>query len=393
VVLSVVLALSGLGTGASAALAGSAAGGCEGGFEAPAVARAWDPGPAGEDGRGRRSRRADAAARDVSHRDSGAGNDGPSATGENGTGFFGAPDAPVVTALAEQPIAAIEKGRGGRTLAFKITLADGTAGYFKPEQSFSGAHWYAEIAAYHLDRALGLGRVPPVVGRRMPWGRLHANSVGDERVDEVTVEAEGTVRGAFIWWVPEGLERIRPGRRWERWIRLDGYLGITPYQRPARFRRAVAARRDGDDPLPERDAPEAGDHPEIPGRAAELSDLIVFDYLTHNVDRWGGNFTNVRTRGDDGPIVFFDNGAAFYWNPRIPLMDARLEYLQRFRRETIDAVRGLEREDLEDRLARDPLAPVLDDHLIDGVFERRAHLLEHVDETVARFGPQRVYFD
>jgi len=393
--MSAFLAVGGLGLGASAAVAGNVARGCTARPDGASVARAWAPTPTPPGSRDDLRRPVlstpGRSLRAASWEEGG----GRVPRGRRGdeVGFFGVPDGPVLASLAEAPIRAVEKGRGGRTLAFKITLEDGTQGYYKPEQSFSGAHWYAEIAAFHLDRALGLGRVPPVVGRRLPWGRLHANAVDDERVDEVTVEDGVTVRGALIWWVPEGLERIRPGRDWERWVRLDPYLGITPYQRPARFRRAVTARRDGEGPLPDRDAPLAAAEPSTAGRDAELSDLIVFDYLTHNVDRWGGNFTNVRTRGDDGPLVFFDNGAAFYRNPRIPLMDARLAYLQRFRRETVEAVRRLDREDLEERLAQDPLAPILDDDLIDGIFTRRAHFLEHVAETVARFGPARVFLD
>ena len=46
-------------------------------------------------------------------------------------------------------------------------------------------------------------------------------------------------------------------------------------------------------------------------RGAELSDLVLFDYLIHNIDRWGGGFTNVRTRGEGGPLVFLDNAGGF----------------------------------------------------------------------------------
>merc|ERR1711916_330664 len=75
--------------------------------------------------------------------------------------FLGTPDQWMRERLLQRDITAIKKGSGGRSLAFKLTFADGTQGYYKPAQSFSGANWYAEVAAYQLDRALGLGRVPP----------------------------------------------------------------------------------------------------------------------------------------------------------------------------------------------------------------------------------------
>ena len=41
------------------------------------------------------------------------------------------------------------------------------------------------------------------------------------------------------------------------------------------------------------------------------TDVVVFDYLTANTDRWGGDNANVLTRGRGGPLVFLDNGAGF----------------------------------------------------------------------------------
>ena len=293
------------------------------------------------------------------------------------TRFLGEPDWPMRLALARGEIAEIENGRGGRSLAFKITLADGTKGYYKPEQSFSAAHWYGEVASYYLDRELGLERAIPTIGRALPWEPLRAVAGSDRRVDEVTVQPDGTVRGAFIWWVDGGLEPIAPGTGWERWVRVAGALAVTPYQRPIGWSRGERAD----------DGPPTGE-PDVPSRPAELSDMILFDYLTTNVDRWGGSFTNVRTRGAGGPLVYLDNGAGFTAGPtaRIPLMDARLEALQRFRRSTVGAIRGLEVARLRERMARDPLAPVLTDRHFEQLAERRRHLLEHVAAVEARFG-------
>ena len=309
---------------------------------------------------------------------------------ETPAAFLGQPDADRIEALRTEEISEVTKGRGGRSLAFKITLADGTRGYFKPKQTFSAAHWYSELAAYYLDRELGLDRVPPTTGRTFRWSELKAAAGRDERVSELGIAKDGTVKGAFIWWVPEALKRIRMGRKWERWVRVQTSLPVTPYQRPVDYRADLNRRpgvREATDPSrPIAHAPDTEERP------AELSDLIVFDYLTQNVDRWGGDFTNVRSREPGGPLIYLDNGAGFWLGEqRLGLMEARLKALQRFRRSTVEAVRRLDVERFSARLQGDPLAPVLNEKQLDGLAQRRRAVLRHVDAMVARFGEARVF--
>ena len=314
----------------------------------------------------------------------------PGAAEDAGGAFLGHPDAQRIETLRTAETAEVKKGKGGRSLAFKVTLADGTRGYFKPKQSFSAAHWYSEVAAYSLDRELGMGRVPPTTGRRFRWSELRAAAGADSRVSELDIEKDGTLKGAFVWWIPEPLERVRLGRKWERWVRVQKSLPITPYQRPVDYR-ADLNRRPGIREATDPSRPIA-QSPDIEARPAELSDLIVFDYLTQNVDRWGGDFTNLRSRGKGGPLIYLDNGAGFWLGEqRLGLMEARLKALQRFRRSTIDAVRDLDIERFASRLREDPLAPVLNEKQLDGLEQRRRAVLEHVEAMVARFGEPRVF--
>jgi hypothetical protein len=295
------------------------------------------------------------------------------------SGPFGEREDAHRASLIHGNIARVTKGTGGRSLAFKITFEDGTRAYYKPHQSFSGSNWHAEVASYYLDRALGLGRVPPVVGRRLPWAALRRAAGGDERIDEVHVEHDGTVLGALIWWIPDPLPPLTPGAHWERWIRVAGAIDVSPLVAPYEWRRAV---REGH-------GVHAGEPkaPDDPDRPAELSDMILFDYLTHNLDRWGGRFTNVRTRGPGGPLIYLDNAAGFFpGQHRIGLMDARLHVVQRFRRSTVEAIRAFDVDRFATQLAQDPLAPVLEPHYLEGLEVRRRHLLEHVDAMARRFG-------
>lgn len=303
--------------------------------------------------------------------------------------FLGEPDGPRIEALRSEEIVAVEKGKGGRSLAFKITLADGTQGYFKPKQEFSAAHWYSEVAAYYLDRELGIGRVPPTTGRVFTWTDLERAAANDKRVRELEIEKDGSIEGAFVWWIPDPLKRLKLGRRWERWIRVQKSLPITPYQRPVDYRSDLNGRP-GVREATDANRPLAGE-PDTEDRAAELSDMIAFDYLTQNVDRWGGNFTNVRTLGKSGPLIYLDNGAGFWLGEqRLGLMEARLKAVQRFRRATVEAFRELDVDRFAERLASDPLAPVLNQKQLDGLERRQQAFLAHVDRMVDRFGEREV---
>ncbi len=337
--------------------------------------------------------------------------------------FFGLPENKQRDSLAASEIRDVKLGSGGRSIGFKITLTDGTVGYFKPEQTFSGAHYYSELASYYLDRELGIGRVPPTVGRRVDWKLLVKPLGYDVRREELIVPKDEQLRGAFIWWVPEKLIPIRPGKNWERWIRIRGWpsSAVTPFQRPRVYLQKLGIVPTGDEaaalpnsetPAPAgaqdvQDAqraetaglgevsrqsapatkePEAVKEPDTPERAAELSDMIVFDYLIINLDRWGGEYTNVRTRGEHGPLIYLDNGAGFIAQASNGLMRARLHAVEKFRKATIDAIRALDIDKLEKRMQTDPLWPFITEQHLTHLAARKQDVLDHVEAMHAKYG-------
>jgi len=326
---------------------------------------------------------------------------GPADGGDNGAvpvegaeAFLGeVPDAPLREALRHAPPLNVEKGRGGRSLGFKITLQGGQKAYYKPEQTFSAANWFAEVAAYHLDRMLGLGRVPCVVSRQFPWAALEAAAGKDVRKSEVIVSEDGMTRGAFVAWVQGTLMPLPETFGWERWVRVKYWpsTAVSPFQRPAVWKQQLLVqKRMGSEfrskalrqklrtlnPEPDRD-----------DRPGELSDLIVFDYLIKNGDRWGGANVNVLTRGERGPLIFLDNGAGFEPGDHRPgLMEARLHTLQRFRRSTIRALRALDLGRYRARLAAESVQPVLTENQLEGLEVRRGAVLDWVDEMQRTHG-------
>jgi len=173
-------------------------------------------------------------------------------------------------------------------------------------------------------------------------------------------------------------------------VRVEPYgrQRITPFQRPAEYTAALARFRAGEPTPRYYDEPP---EPDTPERAAELSDMLVFDFLTLNIDRWGGDNGNVLTLGKGGPLIFLDNAAGFaHGKHRTGLMDDRLKPCQRFRRRTVDALRALDVAALGEAMARDPLGPVLDAHLLEGLEVRRRAVLDHVARLRAAHGEAAV---
>ncbi len=331
---------------------------------------------------------------------------------EVGTLFDPDEDDAILERLRSEEIVGIERGRGGRSVAFRVTLASGARAYFKPEQTFSGTHWYAEIAAFHLDRLLGLNRTAPSTGRVVPYALLEPALVGDARAGEVIIGADGNVRGVLVDWIDERLVPIDPPPGWERDLRVTEHVGAFPFVPPRALMRAHAAFLAIDAGVPPDAAADAaldtGDAGELAEgdaatheeavdlwdeeeRAAELSSLIVFDFLIHNGDRWGGSFTNARTRGVGGPLVYLDNAAGFSRRrARLTTLDLRLLFVERYEATVVRRIRRLEPAALGARLSADPLAPILDDAQLAHFEERRLALVEHVDGLVERLGRDRV---
>jgi len=301
--------------------------------------------------------------------------------------FFGErKDEELKRALLVGRIQHVEKGRGGRSLGFRLQLDTGEKAYFKAEQTFSAANWFGEVASYHLDRMIGLGRVPVVVSRTFPWSVLAPSAGKDVRTSEIIMNA-GEVRGALVAWVNGPLMPLTHQPGWERWIRVQGWpnTAISPFQRPAVWKQQLDSKHLAKEEVQRRRTlrPE----PDREDRAAEMSDLIVFDYLTRNQDRWGGDNANVLVRGARGPLVFLDNGASFEpGDPRPSLMEARLHALQRFRRKTIAGVRAFDIERYKARLAAERLQPVLSEAQLDGLVQRRQALLEWVAHSERAHG-------
>ncbi len=293
---------------------------------------------------------------------------GAATPGNHSGGFLGGDDVALLRRICDGDIERIERNRGGSTVSFRVWFTSGGRGLFKPQQRAEVANFRAELAAYRLSRLLGLHRVPPACGRRMDRARLQtiADASGDaafsERVMRELIGRDDTVPGAMLYWVPGPLETV-PGT--ERWATL---LDLAQ-------------------PLAPSDA----------DLAADLARLVLFDFVTDNVDRWsGGNILRQHPGGHDaGPMLFMDNGASFSIGPgnlgaRPREQAERLAHVQRFPRAMIASLRALTVDSIRAAMHEDPLASTLGEGQIAAVLARRDTVVHHVEQTARAHGEEAV---
>ncbi len=279
-------------------------------------------------------------------------------------GFLGGDDAVILRRVCDAPIERMERNRGGSTISFRAWFAGGARGLFKPQQRAEVANFRAELAAYRLSRLLGLHRVPPACGRRVERAQLQhiADASGDaafsERVLHELLGREDTVPGALLYWVPGPLENVPGTERWQQL--LDLAQPLAP----------------GDADL-----------------AADLARLVLFDFVTDNVDRWsGGNILRQHPNGQPpSAMLFMDNGASFSvgadgLGARPRDQAERLAHVQRFPRALLTSLRALTADTLRAAMREDPLGALLGEAQITALLARRDAVVRHVDETVHAHG-------
>ena len=79
--------------------------------------------------------------------------------------FLGMSDEMLLERVRHQPILGMKLNKGGSTLSFRVEFADGSRAAFKPAQTDLRTIPRKEVAAYRLNRLLGLNAVPPAAPR------------------------------------------------------------------------------------------------------------------------------------------------------------------------------------------------------------------------------------
>ena len=274
---------------------------------------------------------------------------------------------------AELLLARVQQGRivraklnkGGSSISFRLDFADGSRAAFKPTQTNLQTIPRKEVAAYRLNRLLGLTGVPPASSRRVSRDELLAALHPESQPALPRIRAEtifdlnGITNGVASYWIPQivdsGLDTPEGVQESSAWLAQGNPVPV--------------AKRE---------------------MAAQLSNLILFDFLTNNPDRYSGG--NMKMSPDGSRLYFMDNTMAFFVDAVGEPNRKALERTQRFSQRLVAAVDQISVESVQQALAADGHNPddILTPAEVRAVVGRRDAARDHINSLVALYGPREV---
>lgn len=287
--------------------------------------------------------------------------------------IYDAPDDVLLEPIGAAPVVRVKPNKGGTSLSLRLDFANGARASFKPEQTFPQSNPRREVAAYRIDRMLGIGHVPPaktikfkvadIVAAADPSYRTYTAT----RIAAEAIARDGELRGMVSWWIPE----IRDARIGRFFVdEADGMTLWTSYLQVG-----------GTIP------------PESQKLVEQLVTLVLFDVIIDNADRWSG--WNTKCSPDQQQLYFMDNTLSFsvfshgHDNNLKPLYR-----IQKFPRALIRKLRALTLESVTAMLASDDdnsgLGPLLKPEEIRAIIARRDHVLVYIDRLIAQHGEDAV---
>lgn len=312
---------------------------------------------------------ADPAARGEAASTEGTERERPPWSGE----FLGVSDEELLAPLRASPVKAVKVNKGGSSLSLRVDFESGGRAACKPNQIHLQSQPRREIAAYRMNRLLGLGSVPPAIGRRFQVIELADRFKPDARQDRVRYMAEivpdkgnvGTVLSQLTWWVPQ-LEAAR----------IDGFE-IESTEGVVTWKRYLTIGVD----IP----------PGSLTMTSQISNLLLFDFVINNSDRWSGG--NIKSSLDQTVLVFLDNTLAFGNDPNgHSRVRTYLRRSQRFSRKLVEHLRALDEAAVEQAVTTDiePFVLLLEKPEIHAIIQRRELALRYIDELIAKHGEDAV---
>jgi hypothetical protein len=280
--------------------------------------------------------------------------------------FLGMSDELLLERVRTQPIVRFKLNHGGSSISFRVELADGSRAAWKPTQTNTQTIPRKEIAAYRLNRLLGLNAVPPAAPRAVSRDELlaHLHPESLEFIPRIKAETifdgNGVTRGTASYWIP--------------------IIKDSGFDKPEGQKQVQAWLSQGE-PIP----------PEQASMARQVSDLIVFDFLTSNPDRYSGG--NMKMSPDGTQLFYMDNTMSFFVDPEGPAKNREVLFrTQRFSRTLYEALDRVTAPTLERALAQEAGAPyeILTPAEIAGVVGRRVVIHQYIDALVAQFGARNV---
>jgi hypothetical protein len=289
---------------------------------------------------------------------------------------FEAPDDVLLGPIAATPLRDVKLNHGGTSLSLRLTFASGARAAFKPQQIYPQSDPRREIAAYRIDRLLGIGHVPPAKPGRFKIADLVAaadptiRDVAAQRFADESLPQNGVLQGELSWWIPEIRDAtVHDGQGVDH--RVDELAGFATWLGYLQAGVTIPA--------------------DVRPMVEQLATVVLFDILIDNADRWTGN--NTKGSVDNKTLYFMDNTLSF--STFTLGHDANLAPLRRmevFPRALVARLRALTYETVAHAVdvGDDPLGPLLMPAEINALLARRDHLLRFIDDQIADLGEKTV---
>ena len=283
--------------------------------------------------------------------------------------FGGAADQTLLAPLREPAITGVKFNRGGTSISLRIDFENGSRAACKPNQIHIHSQPRREVAAYRINRLLGLASVPPAVGRRFRFSDIvdHLRDPTHRKrvVAEGSPEKDGTVLAELSWWIPVLVEARIQG------FTVDSTDGVVTWKRYLKQGR----------PVPD----------DVAGVVSQISQLVLFDFVINNADRWSGG--NVKA-SDDGRVLYFMDNTMSFGDDDNGHTKTRtyFERSEKFSRRMVENLRRLDRDTLRAALTSDiePFDFLLTDVEQKSVLARRDYAMRYIDRLIEQHGEDAV---
>lgn len=287
------------------------------------------------------------------------------------TGMFeGIADELLLEPLLDGALKKVKFNHGGSSVSLRLDFENGARAAFKPLQINLQSIPRREVAAFRINRLLGLSSVPPAVGRRFTLKELLDNLAPEHAIYRPRLEAEmivedGYVVGEMSWWIPVIERGFISG------FEIDSTDGIVTWKRQLTI----------GEPIPEADRNLVG----------QISTMVLFDFVINNPDRWSGG--NARVSPDGRRLYFMDNTLSFGDSSEGHVkVRTYLERSQKFSASLVNRLRQLTEEELRYALSRElgAFAELLVEEEITAILSRRDVALEYIDNLIRQYGADAV---
>jgi hypothetical protein len=289
----------------------------------------------------------------------------------SGGSFIGFADEELIGPLRDHALARVKFNKGGSSVSMRVDFAGGGRASFKPDQTNMQSVPRKEVAAYRMNRMVGLSSVAPAIPGLFPREDIVTAFTPDAQIwmtrfnTEVLSTEDNMVSGSLAWWIPEIVDAKVLD------FHVDSVDGIVLWKRFLSIGERIPA--------------------EAAAVAPQISNMVAFDFLIDNFDRWSGS--NVKSSPDGKMLYFMDNALSFGLDD-IGQLKVRiyLKRSQKFSRKLYESVKRLDRDEIVDAMMTDtgPWPRLLSEPEIDSMMKRRDYLVGYIDDLIKQYGEKQV---